>query len=111
MTNDTIYVNLALEEKLTQFIREMFKLGDDVEIRPAESLIDQIGLDSIEAFEAIVTLHDAAGIDIPEDFSPLVINSVRELSGYIGRKYGDVVVDRVLNLDLSSLGDQSQEIV
>ena len=63
-------LNPALEDKLSAFLVKLLKLGPDVSLTPEGDLIQQIGMDSIEAFDAVATLHELLEAAIPDDFDP-----------------------------------------
>lgn len=92
-----------LENKLIAFIKEILKLGDDVEITPEAKLIDQIGLDSIEAFDAVATMHEIMGVVIPDDFSPKLVATVRDLGNFIVDRYESSAIGKFLEFDLATL--------
>jgi acyl carrier protein len=93
----------SLEARLVEFLKVTLKLGDDVEIDPRASLIDQIGLDSIEAFDAVATIHEIMGVTIPDDFSPKLISTLRELGDFIATRYEAAVVARFMACDFQAL--------
>jgi acyl carrier protein len=94
---------IASEAKLRDFIRAVLKLGDDVEIEPDVSLIEQIGLDSIEAFDAVATLHELLGVSIPDDFDPKATATLRSLGQYLIDRFGTGVAQRLLELDVGEV--------
>jgi acyl carrier protein len=80
MTQSIEPISEAMEAKTTAFLMKLMKLGNDVHIDPTAELTEQIGLDSIEAFDAIATLHELLDLPIPDDLNPKVVNSIRSLS-------------------------------
>lgn len=88
------------ELKIKSFLVKLLKLGDDIDLRVDADLIDQIGLDSIEAFDAVATLHELLDVAIPDSFSPKVVNTIRSLAAYVHDTFGEDVVRRFIDLDL-----------
>jgi acyl carrier protein len=107
--NDTSVISDALENKLKELIVMILKLGDDVQIDPAADLVEQIGLDSIEAFDAVATVHELLGVSIPDNFDPRSVASLRTLSNYILNQFGAEMAQRFLDLDLSEI-DLSRDV-
>ncbi len=100
---DADAVRDALERKLASFIAQVLKLGDDVKIDPEKNLIAQIGLDSIEALDALATLHELMGVSIPDQFNLKTLESLRSLAVYIQRQFGPEAAQRFLEMDLSGM--------
>ncbi len=101
--NDADAVRDALEKKLEAFIIHVLKLADDVKIDPEKNLIEQIGLDSIEALDALATLHELIGVSIPNQFNLKTLESLRSLANYILTQFGPEAAQRFLALDLSDM--------
>ena len=77
MTQETIY------QKIVSIIQE--RQGKSFEVTPELSLKDNIGADSVDMMEFILTLEDEFGIDIlDEDIDSLC--SVAEIVAYIEKK-------------------------
>ncbi|VTT23391.1 acyl carrier protein [Streptococcus gordonii] len=77
MTQETIY------QKIVSIIQE--RQGKSFEVTPELSLRDNIGADSVDMMEFILTLEDEFGIDIlDEDIDCLC--SVAEIVAYIEKK-------------------------
>lgn len=95
--------NTALEAKLVAFIKSLLKLGEDTVVTPESNLVDEVGLDSIEAFEAVATLHDIMDVTIPEDFNAKSVTTVRQLATYIGGRFSQTEIDRLLVADVEEL--------
>ena len=93
----------ALEEKLIEFMKALLKLDNDVTLKPDTNLIDEVGLDSIEAFDAVATLHDLMDVTIPEDFNAKSVSSLRQLATFIESRYSKEEIARLLNADLAEL--------
>ena len=93
----------ALEKKLTAFIIQVLKLADDVKIDPEKNLVEQIGLDSIEALDAVATLHELIGVSIPDHFNLKSVESLRSLANYVLTQFGAEAAHRFLALDLAEM--------
>lgn len=93
----------ALENKLVEFIKSLLMLEDDVVLTPETNLIEEVGLDSIEAFEAVATLHDIMDVTIPEDFNAKWVSSLRQLANYVETNYPAEAIARFLDADLAEL--------
>ena len=77
MTQETIY------QKIVSIIQE--RQGKSFEVTPELSLKDNIGADSVDMMEFILTLEDEFGIDIlDEDIDGLC--SVADVVAYIEKK-------------------------
>ncbi|WP_168194876.1 phosphopantetheine-binding protein [Chromobacterium phragmitis] len=103
MNDATIELESALEDKLRAFLVRLLKLDEDQPLPADADLIQQIGLDSIEAFDAIATLHELLDAVIPENFNPKVVNSIRTLARYVLDAFGDEAVRRFVALDLETV--------
>jgi acyl carrier protein len=83
-------------------LRSTLELGPDVELRPEADLLSEIGLDSIEAFEAVTILHEILGVRIPDDLDPKTVASINGMADYIIDKYGPEVVDKFMTIDIDN---------
>ena len=93
----------ALETKVTEILRTLLKIEDDIDLDVSADLVQQIGLDSIEAFDAVATVHEIIGQPIPNNFNPRISNSIRLLAQYIHQEFGDIGVQKVLATDVAEL--------
>jgi len=93
----------AFEEKLSAFIRRGLKLGDDVVIATEVDLGEQIGLDSIEAFDAVATLHELMQVSMPDHLNPRAVSTPRSLSDYVQLRFGDEAAKRFISIDLDTI--------
>lgn len=100
MKND---ISTALETKLVEFMKTLLKLEDDVVLTPETNLIEEVGLDSIEAFEAVATLHDIMDVTIPEDFNAKSVSSLRQLAMFVESHYSSEAINRFLDADMVEL--------
>jgi len=77
MTQETIY------QKIVSIIQE--RQGQSFEVTPAFSLKDNLGADSVDLMEFILTLEDEFGIEISdEDIDRL--GNVADIVAYIEKK-------------------------
>lgn len=97
-------LNAEFEAKTQAFLIKLLRLGDDIQLRVDEDLIKQIGLDSIEAFDAVASMHELLDVTIPDTFNPKVANSIRALSTYVLDTFGPEVARRFLAVDLDDPG-------
>lgn len=93
----------AFEQKTKAFIIKLLKLEEDIDLKVDVDLVQQIGLDSIEAFDAVATMHELIGVAIPDDFNPRVISTIRGLSQYVLDHYEKAAIDHFLALDLNTV--------
>ncbi|MCD0490884.1 hypothetical protein LQD23_01035 [Chromobacterium violaceum] len=103
MNDATVALEAALEDKLRDFLVRLLKLDEDQPLPAEADLINQIGLDSIEAFDAIATLHELLDAVIPENFNPKVVNSIRTLARYVLDTFGDGAARCFIELDLEAV--------
>lgn len=96
-------MNNAIELKISQLLRRLLVIEDDIDLDVEADLVQQIGLDSIEAFDAVATVHEIIGQPIPNDFNPKVSNSVRLLAKYVQDQFGDAGVQKVLAVDIDAI--------
>ncbi len=99
----------ALENKIAEILRSLLMIEDDIDLSVTADLVQQIGLDSIEAFDAVATVHEIIGQPIPNDFNPKVSNSIRLLAQYVRQQFGDAAVEKVLAVDPQSLAQQADD--
>ncbi|MRV75691.1 hypothetical protein GJ700_28635 [Duganella sp. FT92W] len=93
----------ALEQKIADILRKLLMIEDDIVLDVKADLVGQIGLDSIEAFDAVATLHEILGESIPTTFNPKASNSIDLLSTYIFQQFGDTGVGKILAVDIDEL--------
>jgi acyl carrier protein len=112
MNETTETMTAALESKIGAFLRKLLKLGDDVPLDAEADLVQQIGLDSIEAFDAVASFHELLNLPIPDDFNPRTANSIHNLSNYLMDRFGPDAAERFLDLDLDkvTLGDDQEDL-
>lgn len=94
-----------IQNKVKELIGKMYKLTDDriASLDPEKNLFQEIGIDSLEAFDAVVTLHEVLGVEIPRDIDPSTISNLGQLSNYLGTTYTPDVVQKLLDLNVEEL--------
>lgn len=92
----------AISLRVESIIRATLGLGNDVSLTPDSDLVSEVGLDSIEAFEAVATLHDLLGVRVADDLDPKSIGSIRNIATYIADTCSPEVIDRFMNIDLKA---------
>lgn len=93
----------ALVERLQEYIRCILNLPADAPLDPDVSLASQTSLDSIEAFNAVATLHEILDVEIPDDFDPAAMKTIRGLAAYLTAKYPPQAVTRLFTADFARL--------
>lgn len=88
--------------RIGEVIRATLKLGDDVSLQAESDLVNEIGIDSIEAFESVAALHEMLGVRIPEDLDPKAMRSIRSIAGYIIEKYDAAKVQAFMTMDVAA---------
>lgn len=82
-------------------IRATLQLDDDVVLSPQSDLVNEIGLDSIEAFEAVATLHELMGVRIPDDIDPKAFTTIEKISQYLLDTYDSSTLKNFLDMDVT----------
>ena len=78
---------MTAEEKVNEVICE--KLGCDLEdVTPKSSFIDDLGADSLDIVELIMSLEEIAEIDIPDEAAEKLI-TVQDVYDYIKNNSGE----------------------
>ena len=68
-------------EKLQKIIAEVLNLSEE-EIRPDSTFVDDLGADSLDLFEMVMSLEDTCGVEIPtEDLETMV--TVGDVAEYL----------------------------
>lgn len=86
--------NLPIEDRIKKILaREVMVRLKPEEIDSTASLIDDIGLDSIQVLELIVALEDEFGITLEdEDLSLELFKNVNSVAAYVGQKLAGKMV-------------------
>ncbi len=91
-----------LTAHVAKVIRSTLKLGDDVVLAPKSDLVNEIGIDSIEAFEAVATLHELIGVRIPDDIEPKSFASIQAITDYLVDTYEEGKIEAFTRMDIES---------
>jgi acyl carrier protein len=92
-----------LNLKINQYMHLFLKLGKDIVLDPETSLIEQVGLDSIEAFDAIATLHEILEVSVPSNFNPKIAATLNGITEYLLTTYSPEIVDKFMQYDFANL--------
>jgi acyl carrier protein len=95
--------NQIITSKLKEYLSTFLNLSADINLDPALNLVDQIGLDSIEAFAAIATLHEILEVPIAENFNPKIAYTLKDLSLYLFENYDMATLEKFINYDCAKL--------
>ena len=68
------------------------------------------GIDSLQAFEAIITLHDLIDQEVSRDINASAINSLNGIADYLVRAYSWDVLDRIHTHDIAEFLEQRAEM-
>ena len=102
--NAQVITPLLVETKIKEMLEIMFKLSPEhiAGIDRTANLFDQIGIDSLEAFDAIVTLHDLLEEEIPRDIDPTTIGTLEKLGVYLVEKYPQEKIKLFFESDIAA---------
>jgi len=70
-----------IEKKVIEVLADKASL-DPKQIKPESSLVDDLGLDSLDAVEMVFELEENYGIDIPDEQIPKFKN-IGDIVGYL----------------------------
>lgn len=73
-------------ERLREIIADVLSVGED-EITEDTRFIDDLGADSLDIFQIIMTIEDEAGIEIPQEAAEKII-TVGDALQYIKEQKG-----------------------
>ncbi|OGH01502.1 MAG: hypothetical protein A2600_11985 [Candidatus Lambdaproteobacteria bacterium RIFOXYD1_FULL_56_27] len=79
------------------------------QIDPTADLMDEVGLDSLEAFEMVITLHEFLGVDMPEDVDIKKVGNLRGIAQYIKDEYDTETVEQFMQRDVADLAKMQQK--
>jgi acyl carrier protein len=86
--------------RVEEVIRLTLNLKDDVLLKGNSDLVNEIGLDSIEAFEAVATLHELLGVRIPDRLDPKSLATINSIAAHILNNYEQAKVEAFLSMDI-----------
>ncbi len=72
---------MSIQDKIVKIIAEKFDV-DPVEIVPEASLIDDLGADSLDLVELVMTIEEEFDIEIPDDDTKNLV-TVKDAVAYI----------------------------
>lgn len=78
---------MTIEARITKLIAEQPGLGGR-DIQPGETLIADLGLDSLDQAELIMALEEEFGIDIEDDDAFLALKTVQQVVDYVRTQEG-----------------------
>ena len=69
-------------EEIIALIREQLKLRDDVEITPDTRIMEDLGADSLDILQLLMTLEERQGVIIPdEELAKFAV--IRDIADYL----------------------------
>ena len=72
-------------EKLAEIIKEQLNLDDSVKVTESSSFKDDLGADSLDLFELVMSLEEEFGVEIPsEDLEKIL--TVQDVIDYMKNK-------------------------
>ncbi|SCK08452.1 acyl carrier protein [Vogesella sp. LIG4] len=73
----------------------MFAIPEDrlSAIQPDQNLFQEAGIDSLEAFEAVIAIHELLGVEIPKEIDPSRLGTLDSISTYLQEQYPPEVLD------------------
>jgi acyl carrier protein len=74
-------INMSVEEKVKEIIAEKLSISID-EVVPEAALVDDLGADSLDLVELIMSMEDEFGIEISDDDAATLIK-VQDSIDYI----------------------------
>ena len=72
---------MSIQDKIVKIIAEKFDI-DPVEIVPEASLIDDLGADSLDLVELVMTIEEEFDMEIPDDDTKNLV-TVKDAVAYI----------------------------
>nr|WP_297353950.1 phosphopantetheine-binding protein [uncultured Caldimonas sp.] len=93
--------------QVERVIRATLRLKDDVMLRRDANLVEEVGMDSIEAFESVATLHDLLGARIPDRLDPKSLSTIDGIATYVGQSHDAERVQAFLALNVDERLTQS----
>lgn len=91
---------VLLHKQIEAVIRVTLDLGDQVSIPPDVDLISDVGLASIDIFEAIAALDTLLEAGSTQDIAPKSVRSIQGLSAYVLESFAPENVEKFLRQDV-----------
>ena len=103
-----------VSSQVSKVIRCTLNLKEDITLEGDADLVNEIGLDSLEAFEAMASLHDILGIKIPDQLNPKSLSTIDGIAAYVVDTCEPATVAAFLAVDveahLASLQDDGSRL-
>lgn len=74
-----------LKSRIDDLIRDQLCLGENQEIKPENSLVDDLGADDLDEIEVVMALEEEFGITIDEDDAQ-GLKTVQNIYDYIDKR-------------------------
>ncbi|MCS7279653.1 MAG: acyl carrier protein [Thermodesulfobacteriaceae bacterium] len=78
---------MSLEEKIVDIIAEKLNLSKD-QIKPEASFIDDLGADSLDLVELVMTMEETFGMEVPDEDAEK-LKTVKDVIEYVKSKLGE----------------------
>src|ERR1700761_9325705 len=94
-----------VKQRVLDLIQAMFKIEDATIARCKDdaNLFNQLGIDSLQAFDAVVTLHEIIREEVPRDVDPTAIASLNGIAGYLISQYPAERLNRLFEGDFAEI--------
>ncbi len=78
---------MSLEEKIVDIIAEKLNLSKD-QIKPEASFIDDLGADSLDLVELVMTMEETFGMEVPDEDAEK-LKTVKDVIEYVKSRIGE----------------------
>lgn len=78
---------MSLEEKIVDIIAEKLNLSKD-QIKPEASFIDDLGADSLDLVELVMTMEETFGMEVPDEDAEK-LKTVKDVIEYVKSRLGE----------------------
>lgn len=78
---------MSLEEKIVDIIAEKLNLSKE-QIKPEASFIDDLGADSLDLVELVMTMEETFGMEVPDEDAEK-LKTVKDVIEYVKSKIGE----------------------
>lgn len=95
----------AVAGKLHNVVATMQQLnGEEAQrIGVNDNLIDQVGMDSLAAFEFVVVIHEVMGVPLPEDVDLAAIDTIQGVATFLVETYPREAVAKLIETPTEEL--------
>lgn len=83
-------------------LKNILGMKQEEVIKLDADLVEEVGLDSIEAFELLATMHELLGERIPETLDRNSMSTLTSIAEYIARSFQPDVVEKLLGADIAA---------